>query len=442
MVLKYRQLVPVIAESLKKFSAMQKFTLAIFIVVFLLPVSVFSQDEGSSEWGISFSGFVKNDAFFDSRQIVSAREGHFLLWPAAEDLDINDNDANANSSFNMLAVQSRLSGTIKGPDAFGAKTSGTIEGDFFAQANDNINLFRMRHAFLKLDWGSTQLLFGQYWNPMFVTSCFPGTVSFNTGSPVQPFARNPQIRLTHSFGEFNLIAAALAQRDYTSRAPTPSSEYLRNSGMPDMHLQMHYSQSSLTAGAGIAYKKIVPRLKTNSDFKTDAGVSGLSAIAFAKLSLEPVTIKFEAVSGQNTADVLQISGFAVDEIDPLTDERTYTPIRNLSLWTDIHTNGDKFQLGLFAGYLKNRGTSEEIANPLPGPGTPGIADYIMGLGTNIKSLYRVSPRVIFNSGKTRFALETEYTSATFGSSWDDNAVPTDTHTIGNLRVLFSSYYFF
>jgi hypothetical protein len=426
---------------------MKKLSIAILMLLFLLPVSVFAQDEGNNEWGISFSGFVKNDAFFDSRQTVNAREGHFLLWPAAEDLDLNDKDVNAKSSFNMLAVQSRLSGTIKGPDAFGAKTSGTIEGDFFAQANDNINLFRLRHAFLKLDWGSTQLLFGQYWNPMFVTSCFPGTVSFNTGSPVQPFARNPQIRLTQSFGDFKVIAAALAQRDYASRAPVPSSEYLRNSGMPDMHLQMHYSQSMLTAGAGIAYKKIVPRLETDpvgSDegYKTDEGVSGLSAIAFAKLSLDPVTIKFEAVSGQNTADVLQISGFAVDEIDPLTDERSYTPIRNLSLWTDIHTNGDKFQVGLFAGYSKNRGTSEEIADPLPGQNAPKTSDYIMGFGTNIKFLYRISPRVIFNSGKTRFALETEYTSATFGADWDDNAVPTDTHTKGNLRILFSSYYFF
>ena len=415
---------------------MKKINLTILTLLFFLPLSVFSQSEENNEWGISFSGFVKNDAFFDSRQTVSAREGHFLLWPAAEDLDLNDKDVNAKSSFNMLAVQSRLSGTIKGPDAFGAKTSGTIEGDFFAQANDNINLFRLRHAFLKLDWGSTQLLFGQYWNPMFVTSCFPGTVSFNTGSPIQPFARNPQIRLTQSFGDFNLIAAALAQRDYASRAPTPSSEYLRNSGMPDMHLQMHYSQSMLTAGAGIAYKTIVPRLETNTGFKTDEGVSGLSAIAFAKLSLEPVTIKFEAVSGQNTADVLQISGIAVNEIDPVTDERTYSPIRNLSLWTDIHTNGDKFQVGLFAGYSKNRGISEEIAE------LGSTEDHIMGLGTSIKSLYRISPRVIFNSGKTRFALETEYTSATFGDGWDDNAVPTDTHTTGNLRVLFSSYYFF
>jgi len=416
---------------------MKTISLPILLALFILPLSVFSQDNEEDDWGISFSGFVKNDAFFDTRQTVNAREGHFLLWPATEKMDENGDDINAKSSFNILAVQTRLSGTIKGPDAFGAKTSGKIEGDFFAQANDNINLFRLRHAFVNLNWGNTQLLFGQYWNPMLITSCFPGTVAFNTGVPMQPFARNPQIRLTHNFGDFKLIAAALSQRDYTSRAPDPSSEYLRNSVTPDMHLQLHYNQSMLNAGAGIAYKTIMPRIATDENIKTDETVGGLSAIAFAKLSLEPVTIKFEAVSGQNIPDVLQISGFAVESINGLTDERTYTPIRNLSLWTDMHTNGEKFQLGLFAGFTKNMGVNGEVYGP-----APDRSDHIYGFGTNIESLYRISPRVIFNSGKTRFALETEYTSATFGADFDENAVPTNTHTTGNLRVLFSSYYFF
>ena len=414
-------------------------------VFFILPVSVFSQDDTDKEWGISFSGFVKNDAFFDSRQTVDAREGHFLLWPAPENLDANGDDIKAKSSFNILAVQSRLSGSIKGPDAFGAKTSGTIEGDFFAQANDNINLFRLRHAFVNLDWGNTQLLLGQYWNPMFVTSCFPGTVSFNTGVPIQPFARNPQIRLTQSIGDFKLIAAALSQRDYTSRAPDPSSEYLRNSSTPDMHFQLHYNSSMLNAGAGLAYKTIMPRVVTDSIIKTDETIGGLSAIAFAKLATEPITVKFEAVSGQNLADVLQISGFAVESVDLPTDERTYLPLQNVSLWTDIHTNGDKFQVGLFAGLSNNLGTKDKMYDPASQPiqkPASDRSDYIFGFGTNIQSLYRISPRVIFNSGKTRFALETEYTSAKFGNDFDENAVPKNTHPKSNLRVLFSSYYFF
>ncbi|MFP4448031.1 MAG: hypothetical protein ACLFPH_04800 [Bacteroidales bacterium] len=401
-------------------------------VVFLSVISVFAQEE-DQKFGVEFNGLVKNDVFFDTRQTLAAREGHFLLWPSPENIDIDGHDINSRSSFNILAVQSRLSGTITGPDAFGAKTSGMIEGDFFAQANDNINLFRLRHAFVQLDWEKTSLLFGQYWNPLFVTSCFPGTVSFNTGAPIQSFSRDPQVRLTHSRGNISFIAAALSHRDYPSYGEDgPSSEYLRNSGMPDMHFQLHYNTEKFVTGAGLAYKKIVPRLETQWGREADEEVKGLSAIAFAKLRVNPLTIKVQALSGQNIADAMNISGFAVEDIEFETDDRTYLPLRNLSLWTDIHTNGENFQAGLFAGYTQNRGTADEISN----------ADFIYGLGTDIESLFRISPRLVFNSGKVRFGIEGEYTEATFGEDYDEYAVPVNTHSTGNLRILFSAYYFF
>ena len=389
--------------------------------------------EAESDVGIRFRGFVKNDVFYNTRQTVTAREGHFMLWPAPQSLDARGEDVNARHSFNILAIQSRLSGTITGPDAFGASTSGKIEGDFFAQANDNINLFRLRHAYLQLQWENTRLLFGQYWNPFFVTACYPGTVSFNTGSPIQPFARNPQVRLTHSLGSFQLMAAALGQRDYASRGPAgATSKYLRNSGLPEFHFQVQVSSRRIVAGAGLAHKRIVPRNETLTGLKTDQAVSGLSAIGFAKITLPALTIKMEAVHGQNNPDVLNISGFAVSSIEAVTDYRTYTPMRNMSLWTDIHTNGDRFQAGLFAGYTQNLGTSESITNPA----------VLYGFGSNIASLYRLSPRIVYNSGRVRFGLEGEYTSADFGSAYNDHAIPVDTHTQENLRVLFSSWYFF
>ena len=159
-------------------------------------LSLFAQeDEEEKKFGITFKGFVKNDFILDSRQVVSARDGHFLLYPANEVLDADGNDINGRASFNYLAIQSRLSGHISGPDAFGAKTSGLIEGAFFGQIEDNINSFRLRHAFIKLNWPKTEILLGQYWHHFFVTGCYPGTVSFNTGVPFQFFSRNPQIRM-------------------------------------------------------------------------------------------------------------------------------------------------------------------------------------------------------------------------------------------------------
>ncbi|MFO7873529.1 MAG: hypothetical protein R6U62_03520 [Bacteroidales bacterium] len=398
-------------------------------------------------FGIQFSGFVKNDFFYDSRQTVSAREGYFMLWPAAESIDQNNNDINANANFNFLAIQSRLRGTITGPDALGAKTSGVIEGDFFGQQNDNINLFRLRHAIIKLTWPNTELITGQYWNPLFVTGCFPGTVSFNTGTPLQSFARNPQIRLTQNLRDFQIIAAALSQRDYTTRGVNgPSAEYLRNSGTPDVHFQVHYnginpdSKTGALIGAGIAYKTIVPRLynivdpaQTNK-YKVDEQVKGLTAIAFSKISLEPVTFKIQARYGENIADVLSISGYAVkDMVNPTTGELSYTPLTNTSLWGEVHTNGKKWQAGIFGGFLKNNGTKEAMSDP---------DNEVYGLGTNIESLIRISPRVSFVSNTFTLAAEIEYTSAAYGSDYDVNYEPASTNTVSNTRILLSTIYSF
>ncbi len=408
------------------------------------------KEEKEKKFGIEFSGFVKNDFFWDTRQTVDAREGHFLLWPAAPNLDADGWDINDKSSFNFLSVQSRLTGKISGPDAFGAKTSGVIEGDFFAQSNANINLFRLRHAMIKLNWESTELLTGQYWNPLFVSLCFPGTISFNTGTPLQAFSRNPQIRVTQKIGNnLSIMAAALAQRDYTSRGPDPkdnskilvSSQFLRNSSIPDMHLQLIFNKSnesgsSLVLGAGVAYKIIVPRLYAvmgTEKYSVDESVGGLTSIMFAKVVTGPVTVKLQARYGENTADVLSPSGFAVVQSDPVTGAQTYTPLKNMSGWGEIHTNGKKFQIGVFGGYLKNLGTAEPMSD---------ATNSVYGLTTSIATLFRIAPRVMVISNKFKLGGELEYTSAAYGSGFDVNYLPSSTTTVANMRLLLSAIYSF
>ena len=403
-------------------------------------VAGFGQEE--AKFGIKFSGFVKNDFFWDSRQTISAREGHFMLWPAPVTLDERGDDIYSKASFNFLAIQSRLSAKFTGPDALGAKTSGLIEGDFFAQANANINLFRLRHAFIKLNWEHTEVMAGQYWNPLFVTACFPGTVSFNTGTPLQSFARNPQIRVTYKTGGFSLLAAALGQRDYSSVGPLgASSLYLRNSAVPEMQVQLHYGTSNedgmnIVAGAGAAYKTIVPRLSSSPvdgvTYKVEEKVGGLTAMAFAKLSTKPITAKLQVRYGENISDLLGISGFAATGItDVTTGERSYAPLKSMTFWAEVHTNGNP-QVGIFGGLTSNNGINETILATVP----------VYGRGTTIRRLYRIAPRVIYNVGKLRLAAEVEYTSAAYGDNYDEFYIPADITLASNLRVLTAIYYFF
>ena len=291
-----------------------------------------------------------------------------------------------------------------------------------------------------MNWTSTELLIGQYWIAMFVPECFPGTISFNTGSPFQPFGRNPQIRLTQKLGKAKFMIMANSQRDYTSRGPNPtapsstltSGQFMRNSGMPEISGQFHIKPiTNLLFGIGASYKQIKPQIATTNGYKTDETIGGFSSIAFLKLTTKKVTFKLQGIYGQNMPDVLSIGGFGIsDSTDIVKGFVTYTNLNTFSAWTDIHTNGKKIQVGLFAGYSQNLGANDDIIGP------------IYGLGTNIESMYRVSPRLSFKYNKLKFALEGEYTVANFGNSIDSKGVPTELTAASNFRVLFAAYYFF
>lgn len=402
-------------------------------LVVLIPMVSFAQDK---KFGIEFHGFVKNDIFWDSRQSVAVREGHFYLYPKNESLDINGNDINATPSFNILSIQTRLKGVITGPDAFGAKTSAIIEGAFFGHTNADINGFRLRHALVKLNWTNTELLVGQYWHSMFITECFPGTVSFNTGAPFQPFTRNPQIRLTQKMGDLKIKIAAISQRDFVSTGPDgASSLYLRNSVLPEMNMTVQYNKKNTNGnefliGAGVDYKMLTPRLMTDSVYSTNETVNSLSTMAFLKIKIPALTIKMEGIYGQDMYNMTMIGGYAVTNItDPLKNYLEYTPLSTLSFWTDIHTNGKKVQAGLFAGYSQNLGCGEDIVGDR----------YVRG--SDIDYVYRISPRIIFNSGKMRFAGEVEYTTAAYGAPDTDGTV-INSKEVSNLRFLIGVYYFF
>lgn len=425
---------------------MKKIIIVFF--VFALPVISLAQSDGN--FGIKWAGFVKNDIYFDSRQTVSARQGHFLLYPAAEMLDPDGEDINAKGNLHILSIQTRLKATITGPDVWGAKSSGLIEGAFFGNIENNINTFRLRHAFVKLSWTSTELMVGQYWHPLFVTSCFPGTVSFNTGAPFQPFARNPQIRIAQSIGKLRIIGTFLTQMDFVSNGPDgPSTKYLRNGIIPALNIRAEFLTSSdngteFLIGISGNYKSLHPRLSTELGYKDDGTAQSTTGMAYVKLKIPKVTFKLEGVYGQDLFNMTMLGGYAVKAVTDLTyDYREYTPVNTMSFWGDIHTNGKSWQFGIFGGYTKNLG-SDDIIEPIPVSYEEepfATAQKYYSRGSNIGYVYRISPRVIHNVGQMRFAGEVEYTAAAYGTP-DQMGVVQNTTEVANLRFLLATYIFF
>lgn len=382
-------------------------------------------------FGIKFGGFLKTDIIYDSRQNVTLREGHFSLYPENEFIDKKGEDINAKANFNILSIQSRLTGNIYGPDAFGAKSSGVLEAEFFGTADGDVNGFRLRHAFGKLDWENASLLIGQTWHPMFVPEMFPAVISFNTGAPFQPFSRNPQVRFSYRSNAFKLILAALSQRDFQSYGPAGlSSAYLRNSVIPNLNAQFQFSGDGLFAGAGVDYKTLTPRLVTPFGYKTDASVSAVSVMGYTKIEIQPLIIKLQGIYGANLADHIQLGGYAVKEINPVDSSESYTHLKNLSIWGEILT-GKQIEYGLFVGYTKALGADDNI-----------VGKYY-GRGTNIDHIFRVAPRIQFNSEKNRIGIEIEYTSAGYGTANSLNKGKVENvKNISNLRVLTAYYHFF
>ncbi|MEA3445165.1 MAG: hypothetical protein U9R19_10620, partial [Bacteroidota bacterium] len=137
---------------------------------------------------------------------------------------------------------------------------------------------------------------------------------------------------------------------------------------------------------------------------------------------------------------LLTSAYAVHEIDEVTGQYTFTPMNQATVWTDIHTNGKTMQFGLFAGYMKNLGATDKIID--------GTIEHRFD-NDILDNVMRVSPRIIFNSGKVRFAGEIEYTSAAYAKLLDDDTYDMDefgkinnTESVSNIRFLMAVYYFF
>jgi len=141
-----------------------------------------------SKLDLEIYGYIKLDASWDSSEITP---GNFALYVNSEQGNSNDDE------FNMTANQTRLGLKIRGPEAAGAKTSGLIEGDFYGGGAENKPHFRMRHAYVQLDWPESRLslLAGQTWDV--IGPLYPNTLNFSINWDAGNIGyRHPQVRVT------------------------------------------------------------------------------------------------------------------------------------------------------------------------------------------------------------------------------------------------------
>ena len=93
--------------------------------------------------------------------------------------------------------------------------------------------------------------------------------------------------------------------------------------------------------------------------------------------------------------------------------------------------GDKLKYGFFAGYSKNLGTKEN-----------GVGDFYVR-GSNIASIYRIAPKVLYKFAKFDIGSELEITKVWYGiPDNNDNFKVHDLNDVTNVRLLLSATYYF
>jgi hypothetical protein len=417
---------------------MKKYTKLLILLLTLVVGQVFAQEE-TKEKKIKFeaSGFILNHMYYDSRQNVEVLEGLLHLFPKDVVLDADGKDINAKSSFGFVDISSRVRGKVTGPDVFGAKLTGLVEIDFTGITGGfSTSRVRLRHAYSKLNWEKTEILIGREWHPMFVKEVYPSVMSLNTGIPFQPFNRSPMLQLSHEFGQFKIIGAVISQSDYVSSGPDgKSSKYLRNSNIPNLHLQLQYKPGNFLFGIAADYKSIQPRLSTESlitddlTYVTDEKVNSYAFMGYFKYQKSKFVVKAKAIYGQNLSDCVMPGGYGVSVLDSLTGFEKYTPYNHFYTWANV-VYGDKTKIGLFGGFTKNLGAVDPIVGDT------------YGLALNTDYFYRITPTVSHKIKNFMLALELEYSVAAYGDLADKYGKFINSHEVSNTRVLFSVFHFF
>jgi len=439
----------------KIFNLMKKIIMLLFVACSLSGKAqttnpAISSVSSEKEWDVSLYGFIRTDYIFDSRKSVQVRELNLNLYPLDEAklATDGDKDQNAVGQSNFLSVASRLGTKVKGPNVWGAKMSGTLEGDFFGNteasttSNSSIGMFRLRHAFVNMDWSKTSLTLGQTWYPNFIPEVFPGVANFNVGILFNPFGWATQVKIKQSISkEFSIAATAYKEREFTTiaAAATPNQNSATiNSSIPTLNAHLQFKNKNWIAGLQAEYKSVQPLTVSNGKMSKEK-VNSTTLMGYAKYSNDKFSVKAYGITGGDMSNLVMLGGYA-GYTTSTTEVEKYDAIKTTAFWFDIASNGKKIAPGLFFGTTSNGGTGHTLTSG------ESVKYYARGnSGTRvIDNVWRTSVRVDFKQNKFKVTPELEYTSATWGDLNTNGTGTADANQVkvGNFRSMISCTYTF
>ncbi len=399
-------------------------------ILFCIAITTYLQAENNRSY--TFYGFIRNDFFYNSRTNEETLDGIFHFYPKPVVASGTTNDINATPQAEMLSIATRMGVDIKGGGFAGSRVSAKIESDF-AGASSSYFLIRIRQAYVRFDKQKSSLLIGQTWHPLF-GDVIPTVVSFNAGSPFQPFNRSPQVRATYSpVKELTITSAATWQMQTSSNGPLGFSPvYMKNSLTPNLFAGISFTIDGFTAGGALDYKRIMP--------ERDELHSSLSGAAYLQYCRGLLALKAKTVLGNNMSDHIMIGGYG-RTYNPSDNSYGFTNLTSSTSWLNI-SYGKKWQTGIFAGYHQNLGSQLPLLHKnQEGNYTIYGRGFYYEQQELLDRMVRIAPFLMHSMKDVMVGVEYNFTLAHYGTVQADGRVA-NPYPVTNNRIIATVVYTF
>ena len=422
---------------------------------------------------IKLYGFIRNYMVFDTHEVSAGTQDLYFYMPKDSKM-VDGVDQNANPSFRMMALTTRLGVNVNDYRIGGLKANGNIEADFYCM-NGSVATFRLRHAYVGLMWDNLELgdlliNVGQTWHPM--AADMPHVTNLETGAPFNPFNRSPQVMFHWTVGKFTWTGGCLYPVQYlpvgpsystsqewnnlteqyetkTTYGTTKSAEFNKYGMIPELYLGVAFKSGGFLGKAGANFFSIMPRWQAPLISIVDEATKELafsfgrttmlknrlyaiSPFVYLQYTKGSFQIKAKSILAQAGEHMNLLSGYAAT-YNWNKHALEYTPMQDLASFISFQA-GRKFQFLCMLGYMQQLGTTKSVFAYQVNDGRNSL--WLNTSADNkIQRAFRATPTLAYNLGKLTFSLEYNCTGAWFGEGDRNRGGLYDTgHWVLNHRI--------
>ena len=390
----------------------------IIVLATLLSVSVAFAQETPAKFKLY--GFIRNYISADTRAVSAGTEDLYFYMPKGKAMtDDYAFDTNAGFNWRFVSLTTRLGLDVSGYKFGTMGVSGKVEADFY-NLSSNVPILRLRQAFMKLTWDESPvaLTIGQTWHPM--AADMPHMNNLETGAPFNPFNRSPQVTADVKLSDnVSLTASMLYLNHYLPTGPANKSKDYYKYGLPEFYLGVTYTTARFTGKLGVDMVNMRP-YRTITDWRQQGDPTAatievksllptVSPFVFLQYTNGKFQLRAKSILAQAGEHMNLLSGYGVHSFNQ-DGTISYTPMQDWASFVSF-SYGKKFQVMGMLGYMKQLGTTKDLADNNVWMNTS--AD------VHIQQAFRATPTVAWNLGKFTVSLEYNITAAEFGSGARD-----------------------